>query len=69
VFQFGHRRSTTVSLETKGLFTCGEEDPCARKILTEKADHPSAIRFLYSVYMQNAVLGPSTRIFLVLGSS
>ena len=34
-----------------------------------KADHPSAICFLYSVYMQNVVLGPSAKIFLVLGSS
>ena len=31
-----------------------------------KADHPSAISFLYSVYMymQKVMLGPSTRIFL-----
>ena len=43
--------------ETKGLFTWREEDPSARKI--QKADHPSAICFLYSVYMQNVVLGPS----------
>ena len=44
-----------------------------RKILelgrSQRADHPSAICFLYSVYMQVVVLGPSSRIFLVLGSS
>ena len=35
-----------------------------------KADHPSAICFLYSVYRQNVVLiGPSAWIFLTLGSS
>ena len=31
-----------------------------------KADHPSAISFLYSVYMQEVVLGPSARIFLAV---
>ena len=44
-----------------------------RKILelgrSQNADHSSAICFLYSVYMQEVVLGPSSRIFLVLGSS
>ena len=44
-----------------------------RKILvpgrSQKADHPSAICFLYSVYMQRAVLVHSAGIFLVLGSS
>ena len=44
-----------------------------RKILalgrSYKADLPSAICFLYSVYVQNVVLAPSARIFLVLGSS
>ena len=39
-----------------------------RKILvpgrSQRADHPSTIRFLYSVYMQRDVLLPSTRIFL-----
>ena len=39
-----------------------------RKILAlgrpQRADHPSAICFLYSVYMQKVVLGPSARIFL-----
>ena len=44
-----------------------------RKILelgrSQKADHPSAICFLYLVYMQEVVLGSSSRIFLVLGSS
>ena len=42
----------------KGLFTWRKKDP---KI---KADHPSAICFLYSVYMQKVVLDPSARIFL-----
>ena len=28
------------------------------------ADHPSAIYFLYSVYMQRVVLVPSARVFL-----
>ena len=44
-----------------------------RKILalgrSWKADHPSAICFLYSVYMQKVVLGPSARIFLKIGTS
>ena len=31
-----------------------------------KADHPSAICFLYSVYTQEVVLGPSARIFLAV---
>ena len=30
----------------------------------KKADHPSTICFLYSVYMQRVVLVPSARIFL-----
>ena len=34
-----------------------------------KADHPNAIYFLYSVYMQKVVLGPSARIFLAIGTS
>ena len=34
---------------------------------SQKADHPSAICFLYSVYMQNVVLVPSARIFLAVG--
>ena len=29
-----------------------------------KEDHPSAIGFLYPVYMQKVVPGPSARIFL-----
>ena len=32
-------------------------------------DHPSDHPFLYSVYMQKVVLGPSARIFLAIGSS
>ena len=37
----------------------------------QKADHPGAIFFLYSVYMQRVVLVPSSRIlkFLTLGYS
>jgi len=35
---------------------------------SQKADHPSATFVLYSVYMQNVVLVPSARIFLVLAS-
>ena len=39
-----------------------------RKILvpgrSQRADHPSAICFLYSVYMQRVVLVPNARIFL-----
>ena len=44
------------------LFTWREGDPSTGKNL--QADHPSAICFLYSVSMQNVVLGPSARIFL-----
>ena len=33
---------------------------------SQKADHPSAIFFLYSVYMREVVLGPSVRIFLAV---
>ena len=44
-----------------------------RKILvpgrSQKADHPSAICFMYSVYVQRVVLVPTAGIFLVLGSS
>ena len=44
-----------------------------RKILvpgrSQKADHPSAICVLYSVYMQRVVLVPRAGIFLVLGFS
>ena len=36
---------------------------------TKKAGHPRAICFLFSVYMQRVVIGPSVRIFLALGSS
>ena len=36
---------------------------------SQKADHSSAICFLYSVYMQRVVIVPSARIFLVRGSS
>ena len=47
------------------MFTWREENPGTRKI--KKADHPSAIYFLYSVYMQNdAVLVLSARIFQLL---
>ena len=44
-----------------------------RKILvpgrSQKVDHPSAIYFMYSVYMQRVVLVRRAGIFLVLGSS
>ena len=33
---------------------------------SQKADHPSAICFLYSVYMQKVVLGSSARKILAL---
>ena len=36
---------------------------------SKKVDHPSAICFLYSVYMQKVVHGPSARIFPEIGSS
>ena len=50
-----------------GLFTWKEEDASTRKIL--KVDHPIAICFLYSVYMQRVIPVPSAGIFFVLGSS
>ena len=36
---------------------------------SQKADHASAISFLYSVYMQSVELVLGASIFLVLGSS
>jgi len=33
---------------------------------TKRADHPSAVHFLYSVYMQRVAHVPSARIFLFL---
>ena len=35
-------------------------------VRSQKADHPSAICFLYSVYMQKVVLGSSARKILAL---
>ena len=46
-----------------GLFTWREEDPKGRIILEP------LICFLYSVYMQKVVLGPSARIFLEIETS